>query len=395
MRRSLTRPCGRRGFTSNGEASSFSSSSSSPSLVAHPPRASSSRCRFAIAPPTCAIASVSRAHAPRRDRPPVGHDRAESDGAISRTTALRLASGVMSTVVVRTLLAPFERIKLEYQLNRSSLPFGRAVRKVFLAEGVRGFWRGNGINLLRVCPYKAINFAAFDAYRGVAVALSPNAPEVNRVLLAVAGACAGLTSVSTCFPMDVVRTRLLVAGGMAKYGGVRRCIARLHAKEGFGAFYRGFLPAIIAMTPNGAVYYTVYDRLKTRRIKRLEEEARARGDAQTSAHAGSGGGPIRVEQGYMMLFGAAAGATAEFSTYPLEVVRRRMQLQGGKGTVSQVVGKRALRRMTTTLSIILRRHGVAGLYMGCLPSVIQVLPSAALGYYSYEMFKRFLNVGDE
>ena len=297
----------------------------------------------------------------------------------------------MSTVVVRTLLAPFERIKLEYQLNLSSLPFGRAVRKVFLAEGVRGFWRGNGINLLRVCPYKAINFAAFDAYRGVAVALSPNAPEVNRVLLAVAGACAGLTSVSTCFPMDVVRTRLLVAGGMAKYGGVRRCIARLHAKEGFGAFYRGFLPAIIAMTPNGAVYYTVYDRLKTRRIKRLEEEARARGDAQTSAHAGSGGGPIRVEQGYMMLFGAAAGATAEFSTYPLEVCGGACTLRGEGDDVASVGnGAAEDERQRSASSEEARRrgavHGVPALgHAG--------LPSAALGCLSYEMFKRFSTWG--
>ena len=33
----------------------------------------------------------------------------------------------------------------------------------------------------------------------------------------------------------------------------------------------------------------------------------------------------------MMLFGALAGAAAEFSTYPFEVIRRRMQLQGGQG----------------------------------------------------------------
>ena len=64
--------------------------------------------------------------------------------------------------MVRTLLAPMERVKLEYQLNRSMLPVGAALR-VLAAEGARKFWRGNAINLLRVCPYKAINFAAFDA----------------------------------------------------------------------------------------------------------------------------------------------------------------------------------------------------------------------------------------
>ena len=354
-------------------------------------------------PMSLPILSVSRAHArdvamlagkpPARDQKPTEDTHGEA-----RKTALRLAAGVLSTVVVRTLLAPMERIKLEYQLNRSSLPVGAAFRKVMAAEGTRGFWRGNAINLLRVCPYKSINFAAFDAYRGVAVALSPGGPhDVDKALLAVAGAAAGVTSVCSCFPMDVVRTRLLVAGGMRKYGGLRNCVARMFQKEGIGGFYRGFLPAIIAMTPNGAVYYTVYDRLKTRRLEELCAKSAARDDKRDGKANGSvtSPGPVRVEQGYMMLFGALAGAAAEFSTYPFEVIRRRMQLQGGQGTMSQVVGRRALRRMTATVRLITKSHGLKGLYIGCLPSVAQVLPSAALGYYSYEMFKIWLDVGDE
>lgn len=318
-----------------------------------------------------------------------------------KKTALRLAAGVMSTVVVRTLLAPMERIKLEYQLNRSVLPVGRAFSKVIQSEGIKGFWRGNGINLLRVCPYKAINFAAFDAYRGIAVRLSPGGPhDVDRLLLAVAGAAAGVTSVCSCFPMDVVRTRLLVAGGIAKYGGLKKCIAMMYKNEGLGAFYRGFLPAMIAMTPNGAVYYTTYDRLKMNRLSYLEKQEKyskdsKKGKTDSKGLKGAPQQPIRVEQGYMMLFGAVAGAAAEFSTYPFEVIRRRMQLQGGRGSMSSVFGKRALRRMTTTVRIIVKNHGLKGLYIGVVPSVAQVLPSAALGYYSYELFKIWLNVGDE
>ena len=111
--------------------------------------------------------SVSRAHAPGRDAAgvaSVGDVAAIAEKDAAKKTALRLTAGVMSTVVVRTVLTPFERMKLEYQLNRSVLVRAGGA-KVFAAEGVRGFWRGNAINLLRVCPYKAINFAAFDAYR--------------------------------------------------------------------------------------------------------------------------------------------------------------------------------------------------------------------------------------
>ena len=318
----------------------------------------------------------------------------------ARTTAKRLAAGAMSTMAVRTLLAPFERMKLEYMLNRSTTPLLPAVRDIFAREGLRGFWKGNFVNLLRTTPYKAINFAAFDAYKGVAVMMCGGDPrDVDKLLLAAAGAAAEITSVSSCFPMDVVRTRLLVTGGMEKYGGVASCIRTLYTREGLGAFYRGFLPAIIAMTPNGAVYYTVYDRLKARRIKQMEAE-RERGNVakdvgknnRVERNVAKDVGKPRVEQHYMMLFGAVAGAAAEFSTYPFEVIRRRMQLQGGTSSVSQVFGSDAFKRMTMTLNVILKRKGIAGLYVGSVPSVMQVLPSAALGYYSYEMFKILVGV---
>jgi solute carrier family 25 phosphate transporter 23/24/25/41 len=54
---------------------------------------------------------------------------------------------------------------------------------------------------------------------------------VSRGLLAAAGAAAGVTAVSSCFPMDVVRTRLMVTGGMVKYGGMRACIATMYTKQ--------------------------------------------------------------------------------------------------------------------------------------------------------------------
>ena len=402
------RPVGRVGVTSTEPAGASGVDRTGETGAASRPDATARGVGRSGSPRSLPTMSVSRAHAsvvatlagtpPARDRKPTGDAHGES-----RKTALRLVAGVLSTVVVRTLLAPMERIKLEYQLNRSMLPVGAAFRKVMAAEGARGFWRGNAINLLRVCPYKAINFAAFDAYRGVAVALSPGGPhDVDKALLGFAGAADGVTSVCSCFPMDVVRTRLLVAGGMRKYGGLRNCVRRMFQKEGIGGFYRGFLPAIIAMTPNGAVYYTVYDRLKTRRLDALcaEREAKEKAKALRSKEGrkekiDARHVPVRVEQGYMMLFGAMAGAAAEFSTYPFEVIRRRMQLQGGQGTMSQVVGRRALRRMTATVRIITKNHGLRGLYIGCLPSVAQVLPSAALGYYSYEMFKIWLDVGDE
>ena len=221
---------------------------------------------------------------------------------------------------------------------------------------------------------------------------------MNKVLLAFAGAAAGMAPPSARASPWTSCHATARYRGMDKYGGFGRAY-RLYKKEGMGAFCRVSSPPSSPPTPSGRCT-TVYDRLKMNRLKQLEAEERrrgageARGGARAGVELGGRPGTIRVEQGYMMLFGALAGASAEFSTYPLEVVRRRMQLRGGKGTMSQVMGRRALRRMTTTLIIIVRRHGFAGLH-GRRTLRRPGAAERALGYYSYEMFKRFLNVGDE
>ena len=106
--------------------------------------------------------------------------------------------------------------------------------------------------------------------------------------------------------------------------------------------------------------------------------------------------------------GAAAGAAAELAMYPMEVVRRRMQVAamqlaaaGGASSASSAAaaagGAAALAGATTfrgAARSLLRERGVAGLYAGVGPTMLQVLPSAALSYYAYEVFKaRFGVVG--
>lgn len=72
---------------------------------------------------------------------------------------------------------------------------------------------------------------------------------------------AGVTASLTCFPLDVVRTRILAAPHGSSLGPVAlmRSIVRT---EGFGGLYSGVLPALISVAPSGAVFYGTYDVLK-------------------------------------------------------------------------------------------------------------------------------------
>jgi len=316
----------------------------------------------------------------------------------------RLFAGTMSTICVRTLLAPLERLKTEYLFNNSKEALFVTSKIVFKNEGVIGFWKGNLVNIVRTAPFKAINFSAFDTVR-TAITKTFDVKEntvADEVSLFLSGAFACGTAVTICYPMDVVRTRLVVRGGTQKYKNILSCIRILYKEEGLASFYRGILPAMAQMTPNAAVYYSVYNSLKQYRLTQMkrEEEEKAnnrrknnRGRCEKGNNAvGELNSKKTIEPQYMMLFGMAAGIASESFTFPLEVARRRIQMNTGRVVAKDILGSKELKMMLEVTQKVLRENGFAGLYAGLAPSVLQVLPSAALGYYCYESFKLAVGV---
>ena len=43
----------------------------------------------------------------------------------------------------------------------------KEARRVFREEGVRAFWKGNGVTIVHRLPYSSINFFAYEQYKAV------------------------------------------------------------------------------------------------------------------------------------------------------------------------------------------------------------------------------------
>lgn len=319
----------------------------------------------------------------------------------------RLLSGALSSITSRTVVAPLERIKLELLLGKRARASVRAIAAdIFAAEGLSGFWKGHMLNVLRTTPYKAINYSSYDFYKQQLGRLSTAYNVDERIGRFAAGAMAGMTALTLCFPLDVVRTRMMA--DMHRPGSsVGQVVRDIVAREGAGALYTGILPALISIAPSGAVFYGTYDLLKEAHVQRLRDRGMVGPDVATADV------PLGVT--VSLLHGAAAGAAAELSVYPLEVIRRKMQLQGGGAAVAAArhAGRGVLashgaaaaglahgvaraqvsgwQNFVNTFWMIARTEGVAGFYTGLLPNVMQVLPNAAFSYYTYELLKRSLN----
>ncbi|KAM4128795.1 hypothetical protein ACJW30_02G194800 [Castanea mollissima] len=302
--------------------------------------------------------------------------RGSSSGAFNVTK--HLWSGAVSAMVSRTFVAPLERLKLEYMVRGEQKKLFELIQTIAASQGLKGFWKGNFVNILRTAPFKAINFYAYDTYRNQLMRMTGNEETTNFERF-VAGAASGITATLLCIPMDTIRTKMVAPGGEA-LGGVIGTFCHMIQTEGFFSLYKGLVPSILSMAPSGAVFYGVYDILKSAYLHSPEGRKRIQNMKQgqdLNALEQLELGPFRT-----LIYGAIAGACAEAATYPFEVVRRQLQMQ---------VKETQLSAMATCIKIV-EQGGVPALYAGLIPSLLQVLPSAAISYFVYEFMKIVLKV---
>lgn len=248
-------------------------------------------------------------------------------------------------------------------------PLLRQLRLLFQTEGLRGFFKGNAANCLKVAPTKGIQFVAFEALKRVLFRLRENRRTGTKVkpLMAwerfVAGGLAGMTAAIACYPLDTAKT--LLTAHPERFSGVLQTIAAVARQQGPQALYRGLSPTLVAMMPYAGLDFAIYEQLKLWYMHRNKKEANLL---------------------ILLAIGAFAGTVAQTACHPLDVVRKRLQLQGIGGRPIQY------RSMIQAASGIMKKEGPFALYRGLQPMYISAIPSAGVSYVVYESVKKALGV---
>lgn len=124
-----------------------------------------------------------------------------------------LAAGGCAGAVSRSCTAPFDRLKVylitrtstttkDAAANRSKSTLLSAMKSIYAHGGIRGFFVGNGLNVIKIVPESAIKFWAFESAKSI-LAKATDAEDKNSISVGarfIAGGMAGLCSQFTIYP---------------------------------------------------------------------------------------------------------------------------------------------------------------------------------------------------
>ena len=127
-----------------------------------------------------------------------------------------------------------------------------------MSEGIRGLYRGLGITIIRDAPAHAIYFSSYEYTREYLHPGCRKTGEESLSTMLMAGGIAGVASWVSCYPLDVLKSRLQGQGGSGipdKYTGILDCMRKSVQEEGMSVLWRGLGTAVTrAYLVNGAIF---------------------------------------------------------------------------------------------------------------------------------------------
>jgi len=170
--------------------------------------------------------------------------------------------GGIAGVLSRTLTSPLEVVKVLAQVGtpESRVGFFRSFNRIYRSEGLKAFWKGNGISCLRLIPYSAIQLAAF--HNLLALLEDAHMPgNLNAKSWMVAGSGSALIAALLVYPADMLKTRLIVQNvkpSLLHYRGIMHGFRKVWKAEGVLALYKGILPTFLGVVPFAVGSYLAY-----------------------------------------------------------------------------------------------------------------------------------------
>eukprot|EP00398_MALV-I-01_sp_L67-1_P000955 gene955-63_t len=177
---------------------------------------------------------------------------------------------------------------------------------------------------------------------------------------------AGDSRPALAYPFDVVKTRLAAQSKTIVYKGIWDCIHSISKEEGPPGFYRGWSMTMAYAIPSVGLNFMVFDAAKRTFFPQLIDEKTGKLPTIPS-----------------LICGATAGFVGSAVMYPLDLVRRQMQMTGFKGR--PMIHRSNWEAFQHVYS---NDNGIRGFYRGIVPELAKVVPNIAISFCVFEQLMK-------
>ncbi|EDO19595.1 hypothetical protein Kpol_1018p133 [Vanderwaltozyma polyspora DSM 70294] len=278
-----------------------------------------------------------------------------------------LVSGAIAGLAARSAIAPLDTLKLRLQLGTDTLP--HTLKSLIRHEGLLALWKGNLAGSIMYIIYGSVQFGTYSYTNAALLKVCDVPPTIHSTL---AGAITGMASSLCSYPFDVLRTRLATTttttttATTGRSGrGLYQHIERIYIREGLGGFFHGVATSMANVTVSTAAMFGTYEGIRAR---------------WPETNAGTAG--------------AISGVISRTITFPLDTIRRRLQIRTsselGQMTNNGYIGKHMQRSAITLCVQIVRDEGVKVLFRGIGLGLLKSVPNTAINLWVYENLMRVL-----
>tara|TARA_B100001093_G_scaffold520256_1_gene613994 strand:+ start:9692 stop:10495 length:804 start_codon:yes stop_codon:yes gene_type:complete len=259
--------------------------------------------------------------------------------------------GGIGGIVSRSAVAPIELTRIQRQ--NYFIP-NATLTDVYKKEGVRFFWKGNGTNCVRVFPQLAINYSIF---RGVKPFIKEKVKNDNYSNF-FSGCVAGGISILATYPLETTRTYLSLQTNKNKFNGIIDALRKIPIRQ----LYQGSKMSLLGFGGFSGLQYTSFYYINSL-VKDTMFETR-------------------------LVSGAIAGIFSVSITYPTDLIRRRLQLQGFDKSVPQYTG------ILDCCRKIFKTEGIIGFYRGLTATWLKTGPAVAIQFWTIGKLNKLLKKDD-
>jgi solute carrier family 25 carnitine/acylcarnitine transporter 20/29 len=293
----------------------------------------------------------------------------EANVGLNETTK-DLFSGAVGGIAQVMIGQPFDIIKVRLQTTSDYKGAADAATQILKKEGPSAFYKGTLTPLIGIGACVSVQFGAYNyARRAFESQNATTGKAMGYGQYYLAGAFAGLSNTFLSSPIEHIRIRLQTQphGAGRLYAGPLDCISKLSKSPSVAkGLYRGTSVTLLREAQAYGCWFLAFEYMMNSDAARNNI---ARGEIPTWKIAG---------------YGALAGEALWLSSYPLDVIKSKMQTDGfGE--------KQRYKSMRDAFAQTFRQEGLGGFWRGVGPTLLRAAPVSAGTFATVELTMKALS----